>query len=77
MKPETKTRSAALFHGMVSGEMVSFAEGFAKLVWDTLPAQFLGGREYVYQAYVCAFFTVASEAANDLRYKPAWEVQVE
>ena len=77
MKPETKTRSAALFHGMVSGEMASFAEGFAKLVWDTLPAQFLGGREYVYQAYVCAFFTVASEAANDLRYKPAWEVQVE
>jgi len=77
MTSETRSRSVALFRGMVSGEMASFAEGFAKLVWETMPAQFLGGREYVYQAYVCAFFTAASEAASDLRYEPAWEVHVE
>ena len=77
MTSETRTRSVALFRGMVSGDLASFAEGFAKLVWDTMPAQFLGGKEYVYQAYICAFFIAASEAANDLRYDPAWEVQVE
>jgi len=77
MKSDTRIRSVTLFRDMVSGEMASFAEGFAKLIWESMPAQLLGGKEFVYQAYVCAFFTAASEAAIDLRYSSAWEIQVE
>jgi len=76
MGTKTKARSVTLFLRMVSGQMASFADKFGKLIWEGMPAEFLGGKEFVYQAYVCAFFTAASEAANDLRYNAAWEVQV-
>lgn len=57
--------------------MASFAAKFGTLVWETMPSQFLGGKEFVYQAYVCAYFTATSEAANTLKHKPTWDVQVE
>ena len=39
-----------IFQNMVSGRMVSFAKGFSKLIWRTMPTQFLGCKEYVYLA---------------------------
>lgn len=41
--------------------MALFAEGFLRLVWNTMPNQFLGSKECVYQAYVCAFMTAAGK----------------
>jgi hypothetical protein len=74
-----KSRSISLFREMVSGDMSSFAAQFGKLVWDGMPSQFLGRKEYVYQAYVCAYFTAASDASTALnhRNKWAWDVRVE
>jgi len=77
MEPKTKAKTITLFREMVSGRMASFAEKFRKLIWEVMPSQFLGGKEIVYQAYIYAFFTAASEAATDLKYNWAWEVQVE
>jgi hypothetical protein len=56
MPPEIKSKSIGLFREMVSGDISSFAAQFGKLVWDTMPIEFLGRKEFVYQAYVCAFF---------------------
>ena len=44
MKRGTKIMSV-MFRGMVSGEMASFAEGYAKFIWASfkLPTQLLGG----------------------------------
>ena len=69
--------SVVLFRSMVTGSMGSFVKQFGKLIWDTMPKQFLGSREYVYQAYVCAFFTAASAAAREPSNLVEWEVQVE
>jgi hypothetical protein len=79
MEPEIKSRSITLFREMVSGNMSSFPAQFGKLVWDTMPNEFLGQREYVYQAYVSAYFTAASDASTalDRRDKWAWDVRVE
>ena len=40
---------------------------------------FLGHKEFVYQAYVCAFFTAASDTSTALKpgFKRAWEVRIE
>jgi hypothetical protein len=78
MEPEIKSKSISLFREMVSGDMSSFAAKFGRLVWDTMPVQFLGRKEFVYQAYVCAFFTAAGDAsiALERRNKSAWEVRV-
>ena len=69
-----RARSIDLFHTMVSGPMASFARDFGKLITTTMPGQFFGSKEVVYQAYVCAFFTAAAEAAKT---SPSWEVEVE
>ena len=44
-----------------------------------MPIQFLGHKEYVYQACVSAYFTVASDTSTALnhRNKSAWSIQVE
>jgi len=55
--------------------MASFAKGFSTFVWQSMPTQFLGSKEYVYQAYVCAFLTVASRLASPNRGR--WDVDVE
>lgn len=73
----TTARSVTLFRKMVAGRMPIFAKKFGELIWHTMPNQFLGGKEFVYQAYICAFFTVASEAANAPAYNAAWDIQVE
>ena len=67
-------RSIALFKSMVSEPMAGFAEEFGKLVLETVPGQFFGSKEVVYQAYVYAFFTAAAEAMD---ITPKWEVEVE
>jgi hypothetical protein len=79
MPQEIKSKTIGLFREMVSGDMSSFAAQFGRLIWDTMPIEFLGRKECVYQAYVCAFFTAASDASTALerRNKSAWEVQVE
>jgi hypothetical protein len=79
MEPGMKSRSVNLFRKMVSGDMSSFAAQFGKLIWDTMPNQFLGRKEYVYQAYVSAYFTAASDASTalDRRNTLAWDVRVE
>ena len=61
-----------IFQNMVSGRIVSFAKGFSKLIWRTMPTQFLGCTEYVYQAWVHGFFSTASQFAS-----PTWVVEVE
>jgi hypothetical protein len=61
---------------MVSSHMASFAQKFEKFVWQTMPNQLLGGKGFMYQAYVRASFTATSEAMITLKHKPAWEVQV-
>jgi len=60
-----------MFQHMVSGSMALFAKGFLKLIWVTMPSQFLGSKECVYQAYVCAFMTAVGKGAG------GWDVQVE
>jgi hypothetical protein len=76
---EIKSKSIGLFREMVSCDISSFAAQFGRPVWETMPIQFLGRKEFVYQAYVCAFFTAASNASTALerRNKSAWEVRVE
>jgi hypothetical protein len=54
-----------MFQNMVSGSMASFAIGLSKLIWQTMPTQFLGRKEYVYQAYVCAYITCASQVTSN------------
>jgi len=61
-----------IFQNMVSGRIDSFAKRFSKLIWRTMPTQFLGCREYVYLAWVCGFFSTASQIAS-----PTWVVDVE
>jgi hypothetical protein len=79
MKPEKKSKSYEWFHKMVSGGMSSFATQFGRLVWDTMPIQFLGRKDCVYQAYVSAYFTAAADASSDLdpRNTSAWDVRIE
>jgi hypothetical protein len=79
MQPEIKPKRIGLFREMVSGDMSSFAAQFGRPVWETMPIQFLGRKEFVYQAYVCAFFTAASDASTALerRNKSAWDVRLE
>ena len=79
MPPEIKSKTIGLFREMVSGDMSSFAAQIGRLVWDTMPIEFLGRKEFVYQAYVCAFFTAAGDAstAPERRNMSTWEVQVE
>ena len=79
MEPEIKSKSISLFRKMVSGDISSFAAQFGKLVWDTMPIQFLGRKEAVYQAYVSAYFTAACDASTalDRRNKSAWDIRVE
>jgi hypothetical protein len=43
-----KPRSSTLFRKMVSGNMASFAKTFGRLIWPTMPIQFLGSKELVY-----------------------------
>jgi hypothetical protein len=64
-----------LFQDMVSGSMSSFARRFSRLAWQTMPTQFLGCKEFVYKAYVCAFITAASQIASC--NQSVWEVDVE
>jgi len=64
-----------IFQSMVSGSMASFAERFSKFMWQHMPAPFLGGKEYMYQAYMCSFFTVASQVASP--NLGLWDVKVE
>ena len=75
MEPEIKSKSIGLFREMVSGDMSSFAAQFGRLVWNAMPIQFLGHREWVYQAYVCAYFTAAGDASTALecRNRSAWD----
>ena len=63
---------ANIFQNMVSGRMALFAKGFSKLIWRSMPTQFLGCKEYVYQAWVSGFFAIASQSAS-----PTWVVDVE
>ncbi|KAI9509989.1 hypothetical protein F5148DRAFT_1374783 [Russula earlei] len=67
---------ADIFQDMVSGSMASFSKGFSKFVWHNMPTQFLGSKEYLYQAYVASFFTVGStlRSSSDLGL---WSVKVE
>jgi len=46
---------------------------------DTMPIHFLGREEYVYQAYVSAYFTAAGDASTalDRMNTSHWEVGVE
>ena len=60
-----------MFQHMVSGSMALFAKGFSKLIWVTMPSQFLGSKECVYQAYVCAFMTAVGKGAG------GWDFQME
>ena len=59
---------------MVSGAMDLFTMDFGKLISTTMRGQFFGSKEVVYQAYVCAFFTAATEAT---KANPGWEIEVE
>jgi hypothetical protein len=79
MKPKIKSRSIRLFRKMVSGDMSSFAAQFGRLVWDTMPIQFLGRKDCVYQAYVSTYFIAAADASSALnrRNKSPWDVRVE
>jgi len=53
------------FRNMVSGSMAKFAKKFMAMIWSSMPAPFLGSKECVYQAFVCGFFTVASQLATN------------
>lgn len=76
MKRSSRTTNCVdMFQHMVSGSMALFAKGFSKFVWQTMPTQFLGSKECVYQAYVSAFLTVASQLASP--DQGFWEVKVE
>jgi hypothetical protein len=79
MEPEMKSTSVDLFRKMVSGDMASFAGQFGRLIWDTMSIAFLGHKEFVYQAYVCAFFAAASDASTALEpgFERAWDVRIE
>jgi len=59
--------------------MSSFAAQFGRLVWETMPIQFLGRREGVYRAYVSTYFTAACDTSTALDHgnKSAWDVRVE
>jgi hypothetical protein len=76
MKRSSRTTNCVdMFQHMVSGSMALFAKGFSKFVWQTMPTQFLGSKECVYQAYVSACLTVASQLASP--DQGFWEVKVE
>jgi hypothetical protein len=74
MDGRLRRKGAAMFLTAVSGSMASFSEEFGKLIFNTMPGQFLSNKEVVYQAYVCAFFTAASQA---LQVILRWEIEVE
>jgi hypothetical protein len=74
MDGRLRRKGAAMFLTAVSGSMASFSEEFRKLIFNTMPGQFLSNKEVVYQAYVCAFFTAASQA---LQVISRWEIEVE
>lgn len=66
------------------GALIYFAKWFPATCLRSLPnlagsVQFLGYKEFVYQAYVSPFFTAASDVPTALerRNKSAWEVRVE
>jgi len=71
-KPHTS--GEALFSMAVHGPMATFAKRFGNFITDQMPARFLGSREQVYQAFVCAWFTCA---AHSVKVTPHWEVCVE
>jgi hypothetical protein len=66
--------SRTLFHLAVQGSIDQFAKQFGSFLLDTMPAQFLGNREVVYQAYVSAFLTATAQAIS---VTPKWDVDVE
>ena len=66
-----------IFQNMVWGSMVSFAKEFMKMVWTRMSSAFLGSREYVYQAFVCGFFTVAGQFAASSFDLEEWVLDVE
>lgn len=57
-----RLKPGALFRAMVSGSMSSFAEDLGNLVLTTMPDQFLGTKEVVYQGYLCAYLAVGAGA---------------
>ncbi|KAI9509991.1 hypothetical protein F5148DRAFT_1374784 [Russula earlei] len=71
------TSCADIFQDMVSGSMASFSKGFSKFVWHNMPTQFLGSKEYLYQAYVASFFTVGSTLRSSSSDLGLWSVKVE
>jgi len=66
--------SQALFSIAVNGPMATFAKQFGNFITDQLPARFLGSKEQVYQAFVCAWLTCT---AHLVKVTPRWEVAVE
>jgi hypothetical protein len=75
VRREGKTEDCIeMFEDMVSGSMTSFAKALSKLIWQTMPTQFLGRKKFVYQAYVCAYITCASQFSSD---QGVWVVDVE
>lgn len=64
----------AIFRNMVSGSMAKFAKKFMAMIWSSMPTPFLGSKECMYQAFVCGFFTVASQLATD---EGEWTLAVE
>jgi len=55
----------AIFRNMVLGPMAKFAKKFMAMIWSSMPNQFLGSKGCMYQAFVCGFFTVASQLATN------------
>jgi PD-(D/E)XK nuclease superfamily len=66
--------SRTLFHLAVQGSIDQFAKQFGSFLLDTMPAQFLGNREVVYQAYVHAFLNATAQAIS---VTTKWDVDVE
>lgn len=82
MTPETQTKSTNMFRAMVSGDLSSFATQFGRFVLETVPSEFLGSKENVYQAYVSAYLTSAGEESVASEHGPpedhtAWDIKVE
>ena len=51
MDSHQRKRSTASFLTAVSGYLVSFVEGFGKLIFSTMSGQFLSGKEMVFHMY--------------------------
>jgi hypothetical protein len=64
LPPELRGRSAELFRNLVNGSMASFAQKLRKIVFDSMPSQYFGSEENVYQAYIKAYLEYAATAVH-------------